>query len=139
LTQLYTVYTLVDITDTNVTKSNTVNVYKYNQKQNLNTLIQIIGLRSQPLNYSVTTLPAQDIVNYSFGKSFSGLHTVWKLEFASEHKDVFSKSQDNVYFLKEDSDGIPITTSLDETVNLSTSAFESKSEEQLNIYFLKSV
>lgn len=139
MTQLYTAYTLIDITDTNIIKADSSDVYKYNQKQNLNTLIQIIGLRSQPLNYSVKKLIAQDVVNFQFGNAFKGLHTVWKFDFASEHKDVFSKGDDNVYFLKEDSDGIPITSNLDETVNILSSVFESKNSEQLNIYFLKYV
>ena len=65
----YTAYTLVDITNTNESKHER-NETKFFQQQNLNTLIQTIGLRSQPLNTSVDLLMAQDIVNLGFGKQY---------------------------------------------------------------------
>ena len=62
----FTAYTLVDITNTNHHKS-TVKKHRFLQQQNLNTLIQTIGLRSQPLEPSVDQLMTQDIVKYGFG------------------------------------------------------------------------
>ena len=49
----YTAYTLVDISNTTETKI-TRNKIAFLQQQNLNTLIQTVGLRSQPLEPSVT-------------------------------------------------------------------------------------
>ena len=69
----YTAYTLVDITNTNESKI-TKNKGAFLQQQNLNTLIQTIGIRSQPLDIQVTVEMAQDIVNYEFGKRYQGLH-----------------------------------------------------------------
>ena len=70
----YSAYTLVDITNTNVNQSGKL-AGKANQQQNLNTLIQSIGLRSQPIDPKVTVLMTQDIANYEFGSAYKGLHT----------------------------------------------------------------
>lgn len=136
--QQFTAYTLVDITETNVFNSRTSDTKSYNQQQNLNTLIQLISMRSQPINIYVTALSAQDLVNFSFGKQFSGLHNVWKLNFASEHTDVYKHNEDSVYFLKEDSDGAAFVSKLDETVKFKRSTFETKNKNSINLYFLNS-
>lgn len=132
-------YTLVDITNSQVTNSRSENTNGYNQQQNLNTLIQLIGLRSQPVYYTVTIDKQQDLVDYRFGNAYKGLHTVWKFEFATEHSDVYLKDDDPVHFLVEDCDGASFTPYLDETVNFLTNSFETKNPELLNIYFLKYV
>jgi hypothetical protein len=133
----YTAYTLVDITDSNITNSRTSDIAGYNQQQNLNTLIQLIGLRSQPILYSITILKTQDVVDYAFGNTFKGLHSVWKFEFASEHSNAYTKDDNDVYFLQQDCNNVPITSSLNETVNLVNSIFETTNKNSLNIYFIK--
>jgi hypothetical protein len=138
LTQNYNAFTLVDITETNLFNSKTTDTKSYNQQQNLNTLLQLIGMRSQPINIYVTTLSTQDLANFSFGKQFSGLHTVWKLSFASEHTDVYKHNEDTVYFLKEDSDGAAFISNLDETAKFKRSTFETKNKNSINLYFLNS-
>ena len=52
---IYTAFSLVDITQTDVNRNNNL---QFNQQQNLNTLIQSIGLRSQPINTKVKVLMA---------------------------------------------------------------------------------
>jgi hypothetical protein len=79
-----------------VTNSKSTNTHGYNQQQNLNTLLQVISLRSQPIEIQVSKLIAQDVVKYGFGKQFNGLHTVWQLDFISEHSNVFSKDTNSV-------------------------------------------
>lgn len=135
--QKYTIYTLVDITETKNTDYKTKHTKEYNQQQNLNTLIQLISLRSQPVNYSVNKLLTQDIAEYDFGIAFTGQHTVWKMDFVSEHSDIFNYNDDPVYFLKEDCDGAAFTDKLNETVKFKHSTFECKSDNMLNTYFLK--
>ena len=130
----YTAYTLVDITNTNELK-NKPNRYKFLQQQNLNTLIQTIGLRSQPLEPQVETLLAQDIVQYGFGKQYQGLHTVWRLNFSIEHSNVFDNNQNKTHYLKKDSDGVAIYTKLEETAEINTKVFETISPQYINLYF----
>ena len=80
----YVAYTLVDISNTNESKIQR-NKLHFFQQQNLNTLVQTIGLRSQPLDIEVSPLMAQHVVNFGFGKQYQGLHTVWKMQFSIEH------------------------------------------------------
>jgi hypothetical protein len=137
LTEKYIAYTLVDITNSKNTNSRSTNTQEYNQQQNLNTFIQLIGLRSQPLEYSVKKLEAQDLVEYHFGNQFKGLHTVWKFYFEVEHSKIYEQDNDPVHFLKSDFEGVAFTPYLNETVNFLTSTFETKNVELVNVYFNK--
>ena len=126
----FSAYTLVDITNTNETK-NTNNNLKFLQQQNLNTLIQTIGLRSQPLEPSVSVLMAQDVVKYGFGKQYQGLHTVWKMKFSIEHGQVL----DDMDTLLQDCNGIPIYIGLEETAEINSKCFETHDSTLVNILF----
>ena len=115
----YVAYTLIDITNTNETKI-ARNKLHFFQQQNLNTLIQTIGLRSQPLDVEVLPLMAQDVVNFGFGKQYHGLHTVWKLQFSIEHGGAIQ----NMDQLLTDCNGIPVYTGLEETAEIKSKCFE---------------
>jgi hypothetical protein len=130
----YSAYTLVDITNTNVNQSRT-HIVQSNQQQNLNTLVQSLGLRSQPINPKISVLMTQDIVNYEFGIAYQGLHTVWRLDFSIEHNDVFSKNGNKTFHLLNDCDGVAIYTNLEETTELKTKSFETISTKVVNLYF----
>ena len=130
----YVAYTLVDISNTNESKIQR-NKLHFFQQQNLNTLVQTIGLRSQPLEPSVSVLLAQDIVNFGFGKQYQGLHTVWKLNFSTEHNDVYNKQGNKTFHLLNDCDGVAVYTNLEETAELTTKSFETISTKVVNLYF----
>jgi len=139
MTEYYTAYTLVDITETKVVKSKDSQTLQYNQQQNLNTLIQTIGLRSQPIDPIISVHMTQDIVDYGFGKQFQGLHTVWQLDFSVEHTNVFNYNNNKLYHLINDSDGIAIITNLEETSELKTKCFETTNANLINLYFKKTM
>jgi len=130
----YTAYTLVDITDTNGNKISK-NTGAFLQQQNLNTLVQTIGIRSQPLEPKVTVKMAQDVVNYGFGKRYQGLHTVWQLDFSIEHTEVFSYNNNKTYHLYKDADGVAIYTGLEESNELDTNCFETINPTLINLYY----
>jgi hypothetical protein len=130
----YTAYTLVDITNTNENKI-AKNKGAFLQQQNLNTLIQTIGIRSQPLDTQVTVKMAQDIVKYEFGKRYQGLHTVWKFDFSIEHSEVFSYNNNKTYHLNKDADGVAIYTGLEESNEITTGCFETIDSTLVNLYF----
>ena len=132
-TDFYTVYTLIDITDSGV-DSPKVNAKGFFQAQNLNTFIQSISLRSQPVLSSVTILTAKDLSDYEFGSNFTGLHNIWVLKFASETADAWKKDNDDVYFLKQDFDTMPIHVTLDETVVINPESVDT-STVNTNTYF----
>ena len=126
-------YTLVDITDTGYSNPKG-NVKEHRQAQNLNTLIQILSLRTQLVISSVKILQNQNLSEYNFGTDYTGTHTVWQFKFASEKPDSWKKDTDSVYFAKADCHGVPVNISLDETINTGN-IFDVSSETTLNMYF----
>lgn len=113
----YNVFTLVDITDTN--ESNPKGGTKsYKQAQNLNSLIQCLSMRSQPLYPKVSVLTDQDLNDYNFGIEFTGTATVWHMRFTSESASIWQHENDRVYYAMLDVDNVPIYTELDESINI---------------------
>lgn len=134
---VYELYTLIDITDTGVTDIRNKETKEYNQAQNLNVLLQLIGLRTQPINYKVTEIPKRGIKKYELGSEYCGNHRLWKLEFEVDREDVWKKDDDTFYYLKSDCDKVAITTLLDETAKLDNSIFDCFSIKYKNITFNK--
>ena len=132
-TDYYTVYTLIDITDSGIISPNP-NASGFYQAQNLNTFIQSISLRSQPVLSSVAMLSTQNLADYEFGNSFTGTHDIWVLKFASETADAWKNETDNVYMLSQDLNNTPIHTSLNETVLISVDIIDTTSVLK-NTYF----
>jgi hypothetical protein len=132
-TDYYKVFTLIDITDSGVV-SPKVNARGFFQAQNLNTFIQSIGLRSQPVLSSVEKLNAEDVSKHEFGSNFTGIHDVWVLEFASETADAWNKNNNNVYMLYEDFNNTPVHTSLDETAVINPESIDTSTVIK-NTYF----
>lgn len=132
-TDYYIVYTLIDITDSGVV-SPKENSKGFFQAQNLNTFIQSISLRSQPVLSSVEKLDAVDLTDHKFGSNFTGLHDVWVLKFASETADAWNKEGNSVYMLEQDFNNMPIHGNLDETAIISPEIIDTKSVDK-NTYF----
>jgi len=126
----FTAYTLVDITDTGV--SDPAPSKGYNQAQNLNAMIQMIGLRTQPVMISVDRIENDSLADYDFGSNFSGTADIWMLKFATERSGYTTEST-----LISDSNGLPVATGLDETVTISPAVLNSTSATAKNIYFVQ--
>jgi hypothetical protein len=127
--EAFTCYTLVDITNTRVNdpSKNT----PYQQYQNLNTLLQCIGLRALPILVEIEKLEKQNLEDYKFGSKYKkGKSTVWKLTWRAEREGYFT-----VESLVDDSNGLPVHVSLDETADIPTQVFESKNPKLINVYF----
>ena len=127
-TEFFTIYTLIDITDTGTTSGSGK---EYQQAQNLSVLLQTIGLRCQPFITSVMKLDGQDLSNYNFGTSHAGNHSMWITKFATE----FS-GQTSVEGLISDINTIPIFDNLDESATIG-STFDCMSENDKNTYIIK--
>lgn len=126
----FTAYTLVDITDTGV--SDPAPSKSYNQAQNLNAMIQMIGLRTQPVMISVDRIENDSLSDYDFGSNFTGTADIWMLKFATERSGYTTEST-----LISDSNGLPVATGLDETVTISPAVLNSTSATAKNIYFVQ--
>lgn len=122
-------YTLVDITNTRV--SDPARALPYQQFQNLNTLIQCLGLRAQPFAITIERRPQQDLSDYAFGTNHQGSHDVWVLSWSIEKLGYVS-----VETLISDSEGLPIHTRLEETASLPTQMLEPRDPARLNTYFV---
>jgi hypothetical protein len=132
-TDFYSIYTLIDITDSGIL-SPKADAKGFFQSQNLNTFIQCISLRAQPVLSSINKVDAVDLSDYDFGSNMTGIHDVWIFKFASETADAWNKDVDPVYFLRDDFNKTPVHTTLDETANINPEQIDTGSNNK-NTYF----
>jgi hypothetical protein len=76
----------------------------------------------------------EDLLPYSFGVNYSGLHRIWSFEFAVEHDGIYSFESDRYGTLKDDFKIAPIILGLDETVVPPMPLFYTSGPDK-NIYF----
>lgn len=119
--------TLVDITPTNARR--TEDRYKYKQHQNYMTMLQTLGLRSNPSNIVVTNKKEDAKI---FGKEYTGKQTVWTVEFEIEREGGI-----DLELLKADYNVVPFIAELDETVEFKKSVFQTNNTKYNNIVFSK--
>jgi hypothetical protein len=111
----YTGFTLVDITATGVTRGHNDDLYR-NQQRNWETVLQSIGLISQPFEIMYPQqLTMVDVENFKFGAFYQGQHRVWAWTFAVEHAGVFAIDNDPVAGLEQCFDQVPVICGLEET------------------------
>lgn len=118
----YRLYTLIDITETNVSRGSG-NDLKRDQQRNFQSLVQVLSLRTQPLNISmpIRLINGDDYISltgdtYKFGSMYEGSHKVWSLDFNIEFDNLFEDNKGNpVGLLLEDLNEVPIINGLEET------------------------
>ena len=135
---IITCFTLIDITHTGVIRYSADNKKKRNQQANYETLLQVIGLRAQPMIFEKPyLLKNESLSKYSFGSSYTGNHNVWIFKFSIEHADVYSDTVSEFGLLEDDLRQVPIIAGLDETITLPVPIF-STSYDFKNTYFTDS-
>lgn len=117
-------HTLIDISDASAL-----------QRQNLNTLIQTVSLRANPMNIKVAMMANQPMVDYDFGENFGGNHNVWMLSFTVEQTSVYENRSGPIGGLKDDVHNIPIITHLMESATVDPEVFDTTNLLTLNTYF----
>lgn len=120
----YRIITLVDITNSKVDRSESDNI-KIGQQSNFNSLVQTIGLRS---NVFWENDPTKHTGRLPFELEGKAAHWIW--EFDCEREDVFLKDNDPTYLLKEDLHGVPVISDLENTVDLTVPAFQTRNGHQ---------
>ena len=113
--QFFTVKTLIDLTNTgDFNPYNSHSVLKvggekksYNQAQNLNTLLQTISLRTQPVIVGDVRVDVDQMNIGDFGTFADDGISIWTLKFATEHPQAITLD-----LLKEELDGVPIITGI---------------------------
>ena len=114
----YKIVTLIDITRSNITRSETDKI-KIGQQANFNSLVQAIGLRA---NISWHSDPVRD--TGTLPNPFKGKATYWFWEFDTERTDEFLKDENPVGFLIDDLHGVPIIDNLLNSVDIYPAAFQ---------------
>lgn len=107
-------FTTVDITQTNVRIKSNIEDWgtQRNQQRNLDTIIQTLGLRSQPINIHVIQLTKKNPINFGLGKNLPETCSIWQMEFDIEHEDAFGK---NCEAALKDLNYVPLINGLHET------------------------
>lgn len=132
----YAAYTTVDVTQTNVRIKNNSNDWSLqrNQQRNLDTLIQTLGLRSQPIIIAVSS----NIVNprgCGLGENLPEMAIVWEVLFDVEHEEAFGK---NCEIALKDLNYVPIINGLTETEPAFPPVFQTTGTfKNINIIFLR--
>ena len=132
----YFAYTTVDVTQTNVrtkTQEDDWCVHR-NQQRNLDTFVQALGLRSQPLNVQVDCIVGRP-TKFGLGSNLPEVATIWEISFDIEHDQVFG--QDCELALK-DLNYVPIINGLEETEPAFPPVFQSTGTfKNVHIFFAK--
>lgn len=113
----YRLYTLVDITQTNVSRG-PGNDLKRDQQRNFQTLIQTLGLRTQPLNVTQPIMFQKGTIfedKINLGGMYVGEHRIWTMDFSVEFEGIFKNANSHVGLLLEDLNEVPIINGLEET------------------------
>ena len=105
----------MDITATGVIRGNDDTVER-NQQRNWETLLQCIGLRTQPQNIQEPIASTfADISIAEFGDFYTGSQKVWTWTWSVEAADVYDLPKQPLAGLLADFEQVPIITGLSET------------------------
>lgn len=114
--QFFCGYSLVDITATGVIRDQTATTMARNQQRNWETLLQCIGLRTQPHNIQASdTVETANLSQYEFGSLYTGEHRIWTWTWTTERESVYDLPNVPIGGLLQDLEQVPIITGLTET------------------------
>ena len=128
-------YTLIDITKTDVTKFTPELERMRNKQRNWETVVQILGLRTQIMSIKQLKTETKDLSQHVFGSDYQDKQRVWTFEFEVEFKDLYLNDQDPYGILKNDFAHTPIILGLDETAQPPMPLFYTDGPSK-NIYFI---
>ena len=132
--ELYTLYTLVDITPTGVVRG--PDSLRRDQQRNWETVVQAIGLVAQPTSVTDPSYIQAEMEWAKFGEFYEGTHNVWVWRFSVEHGDVFARGDNPVGRLEELFEQVPVICGLEETARFMLPIFYPYGAIK-NIYFKK--
>lgn len=127
--EIIEIKTLIDITNTKVTRLSQGSQLELDQQKNFITLMQCVELRSV-VNYE--QLPKEETVDLKglgFGTKYKGKNKIWSFKFNTDRSGVYLDEQGNpVGFLVEDLDSVPVIKNLNETINIDKAVFDCKDD-----------
>jgi hypothetical protein len=131
--QFFQGYSLVDITPTGIIRG-TNNEYERNQQRNWETVLQCIGLRTQPHNISEPESTLAELKWLQFGDFYSGEQRIWTWTWAIEGLGAYDLNEKPLAGLLQDFEQVPVITGLDETARFMLPIFYPHGTIK-NIYF----
>lgn len=139
-------HTLFDITNTGISSRKTpINItpekvqeweLNRNRQNNFDTIVQVISLRTQP---EELTIPVKTVVDFNINKNFGFLfdneepQPAWSFDFTIYYAGVYNDGINELGFLHQDCDGVPVLKVGTEWEKLPN--FLDVSPELKNIYF----
>jgi hypothetical protein len=123
---MFEIFTLVDITETKAKRGE--DPFLVSQQQNYLTLLNTIGLRSNP---TVITAPTIVENTQTFGTAYKEAKHAWRFVFDIEY------GAHSVDLLEKDFTLVPFIDKLKEACNFNIPVFDTQNEETKNIVFNK--
>ena len=118
----YQIVTLVDITRTNPSRSET-DQHLLSQQANFNSLVQAIGLRS---NVEWQKDPIKHTGRLPTPATGKAVHWTW--EFDCERDQIFLQDGDPVYLLVHDLNHVPVIADLENSEDIDPAAFQTQGD-----------
>jgi hypothetical protein len=115
--QFYIGYSLVDITATGIIRGANIDSLERNQQRNWETVLQCIGLRTQPQCIQEPKWGiAKDLSIMKFGDFYQGKDQMfWSWVWATESKEIYDLPNNPMGGLLQDFEQVPVVTGLTET------------------------
>jgi len=124
---LIEIKTLIDITQTKVSRPNQGSQLELDQNRNFITLLQCVEIRSIVGYESSPSVEEVAIKDMGFGTEYKGKHKVWTFTFTPDREGVYTDQEGNALaYLVTDINGVPIIKNLTETINIDKAMFECK-------------
>jgi len=117
----YQIYTLVDITNTEITQLTPGKEKERNQQRNFETVLQVLGLRTQLFDIGrVFRFDDTNLGMFDFGSYYLSdvgfKYKVWSFNWAVEFKNVYQNDNGRLGSLDTDFDMVPALYGLDENI-----------------------
>lgn len=126
------IQTLIDITDTKISKPRAGQLKEHDQYRNFTTLKQCVELRSIISYDTDPVLETKDIKGLEFGSKYKGKQKVWTFRFAPDRSGVYSDGISEIGCLIDDLHEVPVIQNLSESINISKPIFDLKDSENKN-------
>ena len=138
----YQVYTLVDITDTGITQTIPGKEKERNQQRNLETVLQVIGLKTQAFEIGkVFQFEDIELDKFNFGSYYLSeigfKYNVWSFSWSVEFENAYQIDNDPYGTLINDFDKVPALFGLNEKITLPPHNLFYPIGQYKNIYFIK--
>ena len=131
--QRFSILTLFDITETKQHRKEPGRELEWQQQQNFQMLLQVIGLRVNPLYRSSPQVKEVNLKDYQFGSEYKGKQLVWEFTFEIEYDGGFTDAQGRGEgLLVNDLHFVPMITGLKETADLVVSMFDTQAGQYRN-------